>query len=157
MPDPLPTPPTPEPVDPTTVEVAPAESAAAGAAPLDAAAAPVESATEAEPVDADHPDAGPGAADPTEAELLRTAIPATVRRAPRYGAFITAGLVVGLVVGLTLAVVLDRGYVTDTGGVLPFLGGSNGPRLLSALTGGALGVLVGAGLALWADRRSLRR
>ena len=132
MPDPQPSPSTPEPVD---------DAPAAEAPPRDA---PLE----------DAPAAG---ADPTEAELLRTAVPATVRRAPRYGAFITAGMIVGLVVGLTLAVVLDRGSVTDAGGVLPFLGGSNGPRLLSALTGGALGVLVGAGLALWADRRSLRR
>lgn len=94
---------------------------------------------------------------PTEAELLRTAVPATVRRAPRYGAFMTAGALAGVVVGLLLAVLADTGSVTDAGGVLPFLGGSNGPRLLSALTGAVVGLGVGAGLALWADRRSLRR
>ena len=139
----------PEPAAPEPAEPEPAEPEPAGAR------ADEGSSTRSPAVDPPTRDAE--LTDPTEADLLRTAVPATVRRAPRYGAFITAGLIVGLVVGLTLAVVLDRGSVTDAGGVLPFLGGSNGPRLLSALAGAALGVLVGASLALWADRRSLRR
>ena len=103
-------------------------------------------------------DAAPAdAVVPSEDQLLRTAIPAAVRHAPRYGAFLTTGAIAGLVVGLLLAVLLGDGSVTSTGGVLPFLGGSNGPRLLSALSGAVLGLGIGAGLALWADRRSLRR
>ncbi|CAL8974491.1 hypothetical protein CELL_01801 [Cellulomonas sp. T2.31MG-18] len=94
---------------------------------------------------------------PTEDELLRAAVPATVRHAPRYSAFLTTGTLVGLVVGLLVAVLLADGSVSSTGGVLPFLGGSNGVRLLAALSGAVLGLGIGAGLALWADRRSLRR
>lgn len=152
MPDPQPTP-------------VPDESAASAdtAAPAEAAE-PVgagEPADTAEPGGAGEP-AGTGEppvddADPTEDELLRTAVPATVRHAPRYSAFLTTGTLVGLVVGLLLAVLLADGSVSSTGGVLPFLGGSNGVRLLCALTGALLGLGVGAGLALWADRRSLRR
>ena len=178
MPDPEPTASTPQPVDETMAPVvADAVAPVTGPASVTGPSSPAADPEPADPEPADAEPAGARAdegspagspavdpptrdaelADPTEAELLRTAVPATVRRAPRYGAFITAGLIVGLVVGLTLAVVLDRGSVTDAGGVLPFLGGSNGPRLLSALAGAALGVLVGASLALWADRRSLRR
>ena len=152
--DPEPEPAAPEPADPEPAAPEPAEPEPAEPEPA-GARADEGSSTRSPAVDPPTRDAE--LTDPTEADLLRTAVPATVRRAPRYGAFITAGLIVGLVVGLTLAVVLDRGSVTDAGGVLPFLGGSNGPRLLSALAGAALGVLVGASLALWADRRSLRR
>ena len=146
MPDPQPTPSTPEPVTPAPSHAdAPADESPATDEAVDVVAA--------EPAPPE-PDQEP---TPTEDELLRAAVPATVRRAPRYGAFMTAGALVGLIVGLVLAVVVDTGAVTDSGGVLPFLGGSNGPRLLSALAGAVLGIGVGAGLALWADRRSLRR
>lgn len=132
---------------------------AAADAPEDAAAHTSEDTADDTPADTSDDTPADPAADalPTEAELLRTAVPATVRRAPRYGAFMTAGALAGVVVGLLLAVLADTGSVTDAGGVLPFLGGSNGPRLLSALTGAVVGLGVGAGLALWADRRSLRR
>ena len=150
MPDPQPAPSTPEPVTPAP---SPAD------APADAPADETPSTDEALDVVAAEPAPPEPDQEPTltEDELLRAAVPATVRRAPRYGAFMTAGALVGLIVGLVLAVVVDTGAVTDSGGVLPFLGGSNGPRLLSALAGAVLGIGVGAGLALWADRRSLRR
>jgi hypothetical protein len=46
----------------------------------------------------------PDATVPTEAELARIAEPATVRRVPRYRAFVLAGVVLGLLA--TLVVVL---------------------------------------------------
>ncbi|WP_263731467.1 histidine kinase [Cellulomonas sp. SG140] len=163
MPDPQPTP---EPDDAAVPDVAatPPDTAtppADNAEPPVETAEPTDSGAPAEPADTlAPPDSGDLAADapvPTEDELLRTAVPATVRHAPRYSAFLTAGTLVGLVVGLLVAVLLGDGSVSSAGGVLPFLGGSSGVRLLSALTGAVLGLGIGAGLALWADRRSLRR
>lgn len=158
VPDPVPTS-SPEgaaPSDPTddaVLEPTPAEVVPTDETPQDEPTQPgsAEDATE------DTGEDTAAHAVPTEVELLRTAVPATVRRAPRYGAFMTAGALVGVVVGLLLAVLADTGSVTDAGGVLPFLGGSNGPRLLSVLAGAVVGIGAGAGLALWADRRSLRR
>ena len=155
MPDPQPTPEsTPEP-DATVPDLAatPPDTAA-----RDDIAAPAEAGGPGDTAEA--PDTGDLPVDeavPTEDELLRTAVPATVRHAPRYSAFLTTGTLVGLVVGLLVAVLLADGSVSSTGGVLPFLGGSNGVRLLAALSGAVLGLGIGAGLALWADRRSLRR
>jgi hypothetical protein len=82
--------------------------------------------------------------------------PVSVRRAPRFGSFVTAGVLAGAVLGVVLATVFDTGALTDDGGVLPFLGGANGARAVSALVLGGLGALVGAGLALWSDARSRR-
>ncbi|QGQ18448.1 histidine kinase [Cellulomonas sp. JZ18] len=95
---------------------------------------------------------------PSEEELARIATPATVRRAPRYGAFLRAGALLGAVVGLVLALVLGpagAGAGTDVG-VLPFLDGRNTVVALATLTGVVVGLLVGALLALRADRRSTR-
>ncbi|MCC2316175.1 histidine kinase [Cellulomonas xiejunii] len=99
------------------------------------------------------------AATPDEAELARVAVPATVRRAPRYGAFIVAGALVGVVVGLVVAVVSggDGRVTSGDGGVLPFLAGQNGVRWVLALAAGVVGAFVGGGLAVLADRRSTRR
>ena len=95
---------------------------------------------------------------PDEAELARLAVPATVRRAPRYKAFMVAGALVGALVGLVLAVVTSDGVAaTSDGGVLPFLGGDNAVRWLLALALGFVGVLVGGAVALVVDRRSTRR
>ena len=100
-----------------------------------------------------------GDAVPDEQTLARIATPGVVRRAPKFGAFIGFGAVLGFVVGVVLAIALDRGDLVragEGGGVLPFLGGSNGVRLLSGLTVAAFGALIGGLLALWADARSRR-
>ncbi|GIG40313.1 histidine kinase [Cellulomonas phragmiteti] len=117
------------------------------------------------PADDPRPDGGPAAdpgvaaATPDEAELARVAVPAAVRRAPRYGAFMVAGALVGMVVGLVvvLATSGSSGVTGDDGGVLPFLGGQNGVRWVLAVALGTLGVFAGGAVALVADRRSTRR
>lgn len=113
------------------------------------------------PADTTPAAAGPdaGGTTPDEAELARVAVPATVRRAPRYGAFLVAGALVGAVVGLVVAfaTAAGSGVTGDDGGVLPFLGGQNGVRAVLALSGALVGTLVGGVLALLADRRSTRR
>lgn len=68
----------------------------------------------------------------------------TVRRAPRYAAFIVVGGIVGLLVALVL--VLTAPGSGGLGLVLAFVGG--GCALLGALLGGVAAVL--------ADRRSVR-
>lgn len=113
-------------------------------------------ATGGEPTARDRaPEAGP--ATPDEATLARVAEQGHLRRAPRFGAFIGAGVLVGIVVGVVLATVFDTGALTDEGGVLPFLGGANGARAVTGFALGGFGALVGALLALWADARSRRR
>lgn len=100
------------------------------------------------------------AAVPDEATLARIATPGIARRAPKYGAFIGYGAVLGFVVGVALAFVMDRGDLVNAGeggGVLPFLGGSNGAKLLTGVALAGFGALLGALLALWADARSRRR
>ena len=82
-----------------------------------------------------------------------------MRRAPRFGAFIGYGAVLGFVVGVVLAIALDRGDLVaagEGGGVLPFLAGSNGARLVTGIGLAGVGAIVGAVLALWADARSRR-
>ncbi|ADG75792.1 signal transduction histidine kinase, LytS [Cellulomonas flavigena DSM 20109] len=117
---------------------------------------------DARPADAPPPAAdpgAPGAVTPDEAELARVAVPATVRRAPRYRAFLVAGALLGALVGLGVAAATAAGsaLTADDGGVLPFLGGQNGVRAVLALSGALGGTLVGGVLALLADRRSTRR
>ncbi|MDQ0425996.1 MULTISPECIES: histidine kinase [Cellulomonas] len=96
---------------------------------------------------------------PSEAELERIATPATVRRAPRYRAFMVTGALVGVVVALVVAFATagSSGVASDDGGVLPFLGGQNGVRWLLALTGAVVGCFAGGGVAAFVDRRSARR
>ncbi|MBO3088187.1 histidine kinase [Cellulomonas sp. zg-ZUI40] len=91
--------------------------------------------------------------------MARVAVPATVRRAPRYGAFLVAGALVGVVVALVVAFVTAQGSGVSgqEGGILPFLGGQNGVRWVLAVTGAVVGAFVGGGLAVLADRRSVRR
>ena len=103
-------------------------------------------------------DDGPGGV-PSEAELERIAMPATVRRAPRYRAFMVTGALVGVVVALVVALATagSSGVASDDGGVLPFLGGQNGVRWLLALTGAVVGCFAGGGFAAFLDRRSARR
>jgi hypothetical protein len=111
------------------------------------------------------PASGPSAARqddapalPDEAELARVAEPATVRRAPKFRAFVTAGVLVGAVVGFVVA--LATGSVAGGAGgtgFISFLDDQGSARLLVALAGAMLGALVAGILAVVADRRSVRR
>ncbi|GAA4623847.1 histidine kinase [Cellulomonas oligotrophica] len=95
---------------------------------------------------------------PTEEELLRTATPARVRRAPRYRAFVVTGALLGLVVAVVLVAVLgdDRALEGAGGGLLPVLDGVGGVRAVVGTGGAILGALAGGVVALLADRRSRR-
>jgi hypothetical protein len=143
--------PTPDPADATH----PVEPSA----PAD----PVEPSAPADPVaPAEGSDTDTAAAPgpvPSEAELEQIAEPATVRRAPRYGAFLVAGGVLGLVAGIALAVLTgpDSPVRSTGGGFLPFLDGQGAVRTVMGVTGAVVGVVVGGLLALVADRRSGRR
>ncbi|MFC4613547.1 histidine kinase [Cellulomonas algicola] len=94
---------------------------------------------------------------PSEAELLATARPATVRRAPKYSVFIGAGAIVGIVVGLVLVAVLKDPqvrWIADGTGFVWFLEGEGAVRTVTAVALGVLGGFVGGALAVLADRRS---
>jgi len=109
----------------------------------------------------DSPDQQPDVPErpvPSEAELLATAQPATVRRAPKYSVFIAAGAIVGIVLGLVLVAVVDPQvrWVSDGSGFLPFLEGEGAVRTVVALGLGVVGGFVGGALAVLADRRSTR-
>lgn len=124
------------------------------------------SAPAAPPVPTDPSTAAPPvpAEPPTAAELERIAEPARVRRAPKFGAFITAGVLVGFVLAVLAVGVFDAVVDTDTdtvdvvpgSGFLPFLEGRSGVVTVLAVTLGAFGALVGGWLAVLADRRSRR-
>ena len=127
------------PADPTLAETVPDESASGTGAPSGASpsAAPVTSPVQDAPATSPVPDA---------ATLESIATPASLRRAPRIGMFITTGVLLGVVVGWLLAV-LGSGTSGEarTGAILLTAGGL-----------GALGAVVGSGLAALADRRSVR-
>ncbi|WP_426593241.1 histidine kinase [Cellulomonas sp. McL0617] len=95
---------------------------------------------------------------PTPEEL--TAAPdATIRHAPKFGAFITAGALTGMVVALLLTVLIGPAVplASDGSGFLPFLDGENAVRTIMVVTGAVVGGFAGALLAVLADRRSVRR
>lgn len=96
---------------------------------------------------------------PDESTLAEVAEPATVRHAPKVGAFLTAGVLLGALLGLVAALVAgpSSGVTSDGMAFIGFLDGQGGARFVSAVAGAALGALVGAGLAVLADRRSVRR
>jgi len=94
---------------------------------------------------------------PVSELLPATLAPGTLRRAPKFGAFIVAGVLVGVVLGVVLATVVGSGELTNQGGVLPVLAGTNGARAVTAVALGAVGALVGGALALALDARSRRR
>jgi hypothetical protein len=96
---------------------------------------------------------------PTEAELAEVAEPAQVRRAPRFGAFIVAGALVGIVIGLVAALVAggSSDVVSDGTAFISLLEGQGAVRFIAVLTGAVVGGFAGAGAALLADRRSVRR
>ena len=84
---------------------------------------------------------------PRTSEPSRSARPVPVRRAPKFGAFITAGIVVGAVIGGLLGAVAPGGLLDNRTPAI----------VISAIGLGGLGALVAAGLAAWADHRSGRR
>ncbi|GEA79989.1 histidine kinase [Cellulomonas uda] len=98
---------------------------------------------------------------PSEDELVRLAVPARVRRAPKYGVFIVAGALVGVVVGLLLTLFLGAGSdgtgssdVASGTGFISFLDGQGSIRLVMGTAGAVVGGFVGGALAVRADRRS---
>lgn len=96
---------------------------------------------------------------PSEQELAAVAQPATVRHAPKFGAFIMAGALVGAVVGLLLTVVVEPALprAADGSGFISFLDGEGAVRTWMAVAGAVLGGFVGGLVAVVADRRSVRR
>ena len=96
---------------------------------------------------------------PSQDELARVAQPATVRHAPKYGAFITAGALVGIVVALVLVAVVrpEVPWVADGSGFISFLDGEGAVRTVMAVAGGVLGGFLGGLVAVLADRRSVRK
>jgi len=93
---------------------------------------------------------------PSEDELERTATPATVRRAPKFSAFITFGALGGMVVGLLLTAIVrpENPLVSDGTGFISFLDGEGAVRTVMVVAVGVLGGFVGGALAARADRRS---
>jgi len=92
---------------------------------------------------------GPDDVPPSAEELARTATPATLRRAPRYRGFAFAGALVGVlaaVVAVAVSGPARDGAPLNTVSVL----------LLLAVILGGFGALLGAGVAVVVDRRSLR-
>lgn len=93
---------------------------------------------------------------PDAAELAQIAEPTTVRRAPRYRAFVLTGVIVGAVLAFVLVLVFggdDRPGGSATGA----LDVGSGPVLIfTALTLCLVGALLGALVALLLDRRSRR-
>ncbi len=119
---------------------------------------PVTPAPEPRPAPDATPEPG-SRPEPTEAELAEVAAPATVRRAPKIGAFITAGALLGALLGLVAALLAGPSSDLQADGTafISILEGQGSARFLSAVAGAVVGALVGAALALLADRRSLRR
>lgn len=95
---------------------------------------------------------------PSEDELARVAVPARVRRAPKFGVFIVTGMVVGALVGLLLTLLVggDDGAsdVAAGQGFISFLDGQGAIRAVMATAGALVGGFAGGGIAALADRRS---
>lgn len=88
-----------------------------------------------------------GPREPDGAELARIATPGTVRRAPRYRAFVAVGVLAGLLLAVPI-VLLWPGPATELG---------RGPVVLfTGLTLAVVGGILGAAAAVLADRRSRR-
>lgn len=112
---------------------------------------PPEPTVDASAEPAAEPTARPGAeaeAEPT-AEELAHARPAVARRAPRYRAFVLAGLVVAVVAATVLVLVrpASQGAALSTGGMW----------LLLVVSLGGILALLGALVAVVLDRRSRLR
>lgn len=98
----------------------------------------------------DHPkvermDLDPEAGEHLETEVTSDAV--TVRRAPRYPAFILAGLAAGVLVALVLTFAFPENAEYDRGQVFGFL----------LLWAGAIGAAVGGVVALLVDRALEKR
>ncbi len=93
------------------------------------------------------PAAGVGGSPEEALETDVTSDSVTVRRAPRYGRFITVGAIVGAVVALILTFVFPENEEFDRGQVFGFL----------VIACAAIGVALGALVALLLDRASARR
>ncbi|GIG28211.1 histidine kinase [Cellulomonas marina] len=149
----MPTDPDDRPADrPDDVDVTAADVTAADATAADATAA---DATAADATVADAAAADPDGV-PSEEELLRTARPARVRRAPKLSAFLVAGTLAGAVLGLVLSAFGDGGGAAAGSGFIPLLEGDDAARTYLVLTGAGLGLLVGMLVATIADRRASR-
>jgi len=97
---------------------------------------------------AEHPSTG-AATDPAPlgaAEIAALAAPSTTRKAPRYGRFALAGVLVGALVSALAAILGPEPENLSRGTIF----------LLVFLALGSLGALTGVLLAIAADRRSLR-
>ncbi|GAA3223906.1 hypothetical protein ACFP63_17920 [Oerskovia jenensis] len=118
-----------------------------------AQAAPVPQSTQAAPDAAptETGDANDDGVRGDEVEIESVIDPTSIRRAPRYKAFFTTGAVVGIVVGLCLGITW-LGSPESRGVLKP------GVYLTVVVLGTTtLTTLVAGALAIWADRRSLRR
>lgn len=116
---------------------------------------PAESPTPDAPAASGTPAASPGDANDgvrgDEVEIESVIDPATIRRAPRYKAFFTTGALVGIVVGLCIGITW-LGSPASSGVLKP------GVYLTVVVLGTTtLTTLVAGALAIWADKRSLRR
>lgn len=126
---------------PEEAEPAPATDEAGGSAGRKDAERAVAAPAEAAPAEQAPAETGP------VHRVVDVADPSRVRRAPRYGRFALAGLLLAMAVsfGLTFVPGAEDGLTRRN---LFFL-------LLLAL--GSLGIVLGLLVALWTDRRSLRR
>nr|WP_297424301.1 hypothetical protein [uncultured Actinotalea sp.] len=87
--------------------------------------------------------------EPTAEDLERTAVPATLRKAPRYRGFAWAGVLVGVLVAVVAVAVSGPAQDGAPLGTFSVLG------LLAVILGG-FGALLGTAVAVLVDRRSVR-
>ncbi|WP_129336442.1 hypothetical protein [Cellulomonas endophytica] len=146
----------PEPVAPEPAAADPAREptapVAAPASPAVPEAGPPRSAEHPEPVEDPEPSER---AVPSEEALLQVAEPARVRRAPRPGRFVLAGVLVGVLLGLVLSF-FGSTSAAEGGGAFPLLRGSGGARAWLVLAGALLGATAGGVAHVVAERRSDR-
>ncbi|RXR25637.1 hypothetical protein EQW78_12400 [Oerskovia turbata] len=129
------------------VPAAPPESGAAAPA----APAPLTTPAATDTVSTEPGDVNDGGIRGDEVEIESVVDPTTIRRAPRYKAFFMTGALVGVVLGLCLGIVW-LGSPESLGVLKP------GVYLTVVVLGTTtLTTLVAGALAIWADRRSLRR